>query len=395
MLRVLDCNEFWSPSGGGVRRYHLEKIERFRARDDIHYVFAMPDAATRTETLNGTTAIEHVRGFKFPGNWEYRMVLNPFALRRLFVKHRPDIIEIGSPYLMPWLVRLALAGLDFRPRLVGFWHADFPVTYIGRFFVRFGRLPGKTAETLAWAYARGVYNRMDAVFVASRFILDRMVRRGLKNLHYVPLGVDTDTFHPDNRDAAWMETLRDGRPDRLILFFGHRFCEEKGLRTFLEAYPRLCRLLGQEPAVVFAGTGPDRDRVEAAVKAHPRLRNLGYVGQPHEMARLYASCDIGLMLSGWETFGLAVLEAMASGTLVIGADQGGTREHVEASRAGLTFRVGDPESLAQAIARLHRIEDGEDRRRSGRAYAEGLTWDACFRREKDLYASLADGGPAA
>ncbi len=394
MLRVLDCNEFWSPSGGGVRRYHLEKLERFKNWEDVHYVFAMPDGETRTETLNANTVIEHVRGFKFPGNWEYRMVLSPFALRRLIAKHRPDIIEIGSPYLAPWLLRIALAGLDFRPRRVGFWHADFPVTYIGRFFARYGRVPGKIAETLAWAYARSVYNRMDAVFVASRLILDRMRRRGVKRLHYVPLGVDTETFRPDRRDEAWREELRAGQADRLILLFGHRFCEEKGLRTFLAAYPLLCRLLDHEPAVVFAGTGPDLDRVQAAVASHPHLRHIGYVGQPRDMARLYASCDIGLMLSGWETFGLAVLEAMAGGMLVIGADQGGTLEHVEASGAGLTFRVGNPASLAQAIASLHGIEDGEQRRRAGRAYAESLTWDACFRREKDLYASLADGTQA-
>jgi alpha-1,6-mannosyltransferase len=395
MLSVLDINDFWSPSGGGVRRYHLEKIERFQQWEDVRYAFVMPDGHRRTEVLNATTVIEHVPAFKFPGNWDYRLLLRSSVLREVIIRHRPDIIEIGSPYIAPWLVQKALQDLDFRPKIVGFWHADFPVTYIGRFFQKFGNGAGTLAETLAWKYARRVYHRMDATWVASRFIQERMKKRGLRNLHYVPLGVDTQTFRPENRDEALLTDCKAGLPERAVIFFGHRFCEEKGLRTFLEAYPLLCRKLGHEPAVIFVGTGPDLDRVQAAVQQNSHMRYLGYVRDPREMARLYASCEVCLMLSGWETFGLAVLEAMASGQCVVGADQGGTREHVEASGAGVTFRVGNSLSLAEAIHQLIQMKDLENRRQQARAYAESLGWDACFEREKSLYHSLVNGNPRA
>src|SRR5690606_11450028 len=177
------------------------------------------------------------------------------TLRDVIRRHRPDVIEIGSPYLLPHRIRRALRGLPAgasRPRLVGFWHADFPVTYIGRFFSRFGAATGRFAEGLAWRYARAVYNRFDAVLVPSRVILERLRAHGIRNLHHVPLGVDAETFTPARRDEARVRELKAGLPERLTIFFGHRFAEEKGLRTLLKAYPEMCRRLGHEPAIVFA-----------------------------------------------------------------------------------------------------------------------------------------------
>jgi alpha-1,6-mannosyltransferase len=397
-LCILDCNEFWSPSGGGVRRYHLQKMAYFssqqREQPGVRHVMVMPGASARTEQAGPGSFIEHVPAFKFPGNWEYRLCPSSKALRAVILRHRPDVIEIGSPYLLPGRIRAALRDLDStvpRPKLVGFWHADFPVTYAGRFFSRFGKLPGRAAESLAWRYARSQYNRMDAVLVPSTVILDRLRANGIRNLHHVPLGVDTSVFHPGHRDGARAGQLEAGLPERLTIFFGHRFAEEKGLRTFLAAYPEICRRLGHEPAVVFAGTGPDLDRVQAAVAAHASMRYVGFVKEPADMAVWYASCDMGLALSGWETFGLAIVEALACGQILVAADQGAAREHVEKSGAGLVIPVADPAALAAAVETLWRDQASwPERSRRAVEYAKGLTWERCFEREREIYRELAE-----
>jgi len=395
-LTIMDCNEFWSPSGGGVRRYHLQKMAYFRALADtdaaIRHVMVMPDAHARTETTGPATVIEHVPAFRFPGNWEYRLCPSVAALRAVIRKHRPDVIEIGSPYLLPGRIRAALKGLaaeGIAPKLVGFWHADFPVTYVERFFGKLGKAPGTWAAALAWWYARRQYNRMDAVFVSSRVIMERMERHGIRSVHYVPLGVDIDVFHPGRRDDARAARLKAGLPGRLTIFFGHRFSEEKGLRTLLAAYPLLCKRLGHEPAVVFAGTGPDLDRVQAAVRAHGHMQYIGFVREPADMAAWYASTDMGLALSGWETFGLSIVEALACGQILVAADQGAAREHVEQSGAGLVVPVADAEALVDAVETLWRDRASwPERARTAVAYARGLTWDQCFARELKLYREL-------
>lgn len=404
-LTVMDCNEFWSPSGGGVRRYHLQKMAYFRALADrpetggagIRHVMVMPDARAHTEETGPFTVIEHVPAFKFPGNWEYRLCPSVATLRAVIRKHRPDVIEVGSPYLLPDRIHAALKGLDaegITPKIVGFWHADFPVTYVERFFGRFGKTAGRWAASLAWAYARRQYNRMDAVFASSRVIIERMRRHGLEDIHYVPLGVDIEVFHPGRRDPPRAESLKAGLPERLTIFFGHRFSEEKGLRTFLAAYPALCARLGHEPAVVFAGTGPDLDRVQAAVRAHAHMRFIGFVRDPSDMACWYASSDMGLALSGWETFGLSIVEALACGQILVAADQGAAREHVERSGAGLTVRVADAAALVDAIDALWRDRASwPEWSRQAVAYARTLTWDHCFARQVKLYRGLT-GEPA-
>lgn len=390
-LSILDVNEFWSPSGGGVRRYHLEKMAHFRERTDVHYVFVMPDEHARTEQIGPHAFIEHVRAFKFPGNWEYRLAPPVSALRDIIRKHRPDVIEIGSPYLLPGRVQAALREISPRPKLVGFWHADFPVTYIGRYFSRFGAGTGRAAEALAWSVARRCYNRMDAVLVPGAGIRDRMQARGIRNLHHVPLGVDTRIFTPERRDPARAEELRAGLPERLTIFFGHRFAEEKGLRTVLAAYPEIRRRLGHDPAIVFAGTGPDLDRVQTAVAQNEHLRTIGFVRSPEEMAAWYASCDMGLALSGWETFGLSIAEALACGQILVGADQGAAREHVEHSGAGITVPVADPRALAAAVETLWRKRaDWPEMSRKAVEYARGLTWERCFEKELEIYRTVTE-----
>jgi glycosyltransferase involved in cell wall biosynthesis len=392
-LRILDCNEFWSPSGGGVRRYHLQKMAYFRNRTDTIQVMVMPgpEAKARTEQTSPTAFIEHVPAFKFPGNWEYRLCPSVATLRAALVKHKPDVIEIGSPYLMPGRVRAALRGTGLTPKIVGFWHADFPVTYVERFFGKFGKTIGRWAASMAWVFARHQYNRMDAVFASSHVIIERMLRHGIRTIHYVPLGVDITTFNPARRDEARALELKAGMPERLTIFFGHRFAEEKGLRTFLAAYPLLCARLGHEPAVAFAGTGPDLARVQAAATRYPHIRYIGFVRSPEEMAAWYASCDMGLALSGWETFGLSIVEALACGQILVAADQGAAREHAERSGAGLTIPVANPEALVDAIVTLWNDRASwPERSRKAVTYAQELTWEACFARECALYRELLE-----
>ena len=103
--------------------------------------------------------------------------------------------------------------------------------------------------------------------------------------------------------------------------------------------------------------------------------------------RNYASVDMGLALSGWETFGLSILESMASGNAQIGASTGAAFEHVTESGAGKVLQERTPHALSEAIVELYR-SDMQAMKQKARAYAEKFSWNDCFERQLTLYRKL-------
>ncbi|MCQ2120545.1 MAG: glycosyltransferase [Fibrobacter sp.] len=387
---IVDFNNFWSPSGGGVRRYHLQKMGFYEnITENVLSVFVMPDAKTWTEKKSNTLIIEHVNAYRFPGNWEYRFIWKKSQIRPILEKYRPQVIEVGSPYLLPTVVRRVAKKVVPNAKLLSFWHADFPVTYVGRPVAnKLGKAIGKFCESAAFFYARREFHRYDGIQVSCHEVLERLEKHHLPKSHWIPLGCDIQQFNTTKRDEALVAKLKDGDPNRLTIFFPHRFCEEKGIELLLGAYNILTQKLGTEPAIVFAGTGPYLPKVEAAVKEHPHMHYAGFIKSADEMARHYASVDLGLALSGWETFGLSILESMASGNAQVGAATGAAFEHVTESKAGTVLKERTPQALADAIIELYQ-SDMKRMKENARTYAEKFSWNDCFKRQLQLYRDLA------
>jgi len=390
MFTIVDFNNFWSPSGGGVRRYHLQKMAFYEKQSEVTSVFVMPSASTYTEKKSDGLIIEHVRAFRFPGNWEYRFMWKSSQIRPILEKYKPDVIEVGSPYILPSVVHRLAKAVVPKAALFSFWHADFPVTYVGRPIAKkLGAGAGTFFRQLAFKYAKKEFNGFDCVQASSKEAMARLKKNNLPNPRWIPLGCDIDTFSPDKRDEKLVAKLKDGNNERLTIFFPHRHCNEKGIDLILGAYDILTAKLGQEPAIVFAGTGPSLPLVKAAAEKYKHISYIGFVNSIDEMARYYASVDIGLALSGWETFGLSILESMASGNALVGAAAGAAFEHVTESGAGVILKERTPEALANAIVELYQ-SDLTDKKNKARKYAEKFSWNDCFKRQLQLYKEIAE-----
>jgi len=388
MFKLLDCNNFWSPSGGGVRRYHLEKMDYYKSRTDVEYVFIMHDKDTYTEQIGEYTYIEHLKVPKVMGNWEYRYLLKKGPIEPLILKHQQDVIEVGSPYFMPKIINKIKRRNQLSSKVFGFWHADFPVTYVKRFFENAPFDLAVKAEAAAWRFARKHYNQMDGVIVASEVILERMSANRLENLHFAPLGVNNELFNPNKQNTALISELKAGNQDRLILFFPHRLSKEKGLHTLLKAYEILMDLIEIPPALVIAGTGPYQNLVEEAAKKFEHVQFKGFIKSKLEMAEYYASADLGFALSSWETFGLSLVEALSSGMPLIAAGDGAAREHVEKSKAGMILNKVTPENLVNAILQFSKMNT-HDLSAKARRYADDLSWRHCFDLQLKIYQEAA------
>lgn len=386
---IVDFNNFWSPSGGGVRRYHLQKMDFYKNQSEALSVFVMPDSKTFTELVSEGLIIEHVEAYRFPGNWEYRFIWKQSQIRPILRKYMPDVIEVGSPYILPTVVRKAAKKICPRASLLSFWHADFPITYVERPVAnKLGKTFGKMARRIAFWYARQEFKKFDGVQVSCKEVMERLKENSLPKSYWIPLGCDIVQFSPSKRDESLVKNFKGDNPDRLTIFFPHRFCEEKGIELLLGAYDELTQKLGTEPELILAGTGPYLPQVKEAVQTHPHIRYVGFIKSIDEMARHYASVDLGLALSGWETFGLSILESMASGNAQIGAASGAAREHVQESGAGVILEERTPHALAEAIIELYH-SDLTDKKKKARQYAEKFSWNDCFKRQLELYRNMA------
>jgi len=385
-LSIVDCNNFWSPSGGGVRRYHLEKMAFYEARPDVRYTFVMHDKHSGTEQIGENAFIEHLPVPKVPGNWEYRYMLYGRKLSRLLRKIDPDIVEVGSPYFMPGIVNGIVRRHRLKASVFGFWHADFPVTYVKRFLEPMGIL-ARWGEQLAWAHARKQYNQMTGTMVSSQIIQKRMEQNGLRNVYYVPLGVDTRLFHPGKRDEELVDHYKQGDPDRLLLFFPHRFSKEKGLHLLLEAYPKMCKLLKKDPVLVIAGTGPYEQSVRQAAEQYEHVHFIGFIKDKAQMARHYASADLGFALSAWETFGLSLLESLSAGLPLVAAPDGAALEQIQNSGGGILLSHLTSDDIAHAVVQFAQQSGRDSMKNNARKYAGQLTWQHCFEQQIEVYKS--------
>jgi alpha-1,6-mannosyltransferase len=380
-LSVLDITEFYGDTTGGVRTYLREKATYVEAHPAYRHVLTLPGARDAISESDGVR-VYRLRGPTVPTQTQYRFMLATRSMRRIVVHERPDVIEVGSPGLVPWITRLAARGLDI-PR-VAFYHSNFP-----RVFSPWPeRAPwwSRALHDLGWRYARRIDRHFAHTIVCSRFVKDDLARAGIDRVSLIPLGVDLGRYHPSRRAARDETRRRYGLPDGPLAGFVGRFAPEKELDVLVRAWPEVHRRTGA--SVVLVGDGPVRPLIEAAARGVDGIRMIPFERDRDRLADLIASWDLFVAPSSNETFGLAPLEGLASGVPVLSADRGGISEQVEASGAGARFPSGDAQAFADAAITLFR-SDLPALGARGRAHAEAHhAWDRVFDQIFALYARV-------
>ncbi len=377
-LAVQDITEFFGDTTGGIRTYLRQKAAYVEAHPEYRHILVLPGSRDAITESSGVR-VYRLRGPKVPRQAPYRFMLATRSNRRITVHERPDVIEVGSPGLVPWIVRLAARGLNIP--VVAFYHSNFP-----RVLSPWPeRAPWwrRAMHDLAWRYARRIDRHFAHTIVCSRFVADDLQRAGIDRVTQIPLGVDLRRYHPGRRAARAEARARYGLPDGLIAGFVGRFAPEKELDVALAAWPAVYRRTGA--TLVLVGDGPQRETLVRLAGDVPWVRFLPYEKDRDRLADLLASFDVFVAPSSNETFGLAPLEAMACGTPVLTADRGGISEQVAASGAGAQFASGSAAALAEAAATLF-AADLAALGALGRAHAErNHDWTSVFDRIFALY----------
>ncbi|MEY1635239.1 glycosyltransferase [Morganella morganii] len=174
-----------------------------------------------------------------------------------------------------------------------------------------------------------------------------MKKKAVKPGKMIPFynGIDTDIFFY-NKAARKIKrdeiNIADNTP--LILSVG-RLTEAKDYPNLFHAFSTLNTPI--QPKLIIIGDGEEKDKLKNLSEALSIADNIIWLGIRHDVQDWMSACDLFVLPSAWEGFGLVVAEAMACERLVIGTDSGGVSEVV--NDFGLIVPPKAPTALASAI----------------------------------------------
>lgn len=403
-IKTLHLTNAWSEVSGGVATFYRALLEAANRRCRPMRL-VVPGSHDAVEDVDAFGRIYHVSAPTARLNTAYRTIYPSrffFAqgeVQEILATERPDLVEINDKYTLNYLgpvLRLGLApALDFRPVVVGLtcermdrnFAAYVNAAAVGRAFCR--------------AYMRWVYFPFfDHHIAVSRHTASELreaaqghiVPRGV---WVVPMGVDEKRFTPGRRNPGIRRELiaiTGGTGQSKLLLYAGRLAPEKNLSLLLDT---LAQLLGDpvDFRLIIAGDGISRAQFEAdAQKRAPgRICFLGHVSDRDRLADIYANCDFFLHCNTSEPFGIALLEAMASGLVVIAPASGGVLEFASASNACLVQPTGN--EFAGAIRQM--LGAPELYRRistEARSTAETFAWERVTDAYLDVYQRIWEVG---
>lgn len=367
-MRIAQLANFVGPTSGGMRRAIDQLGQRYVAAGHDRMLIIPGPEDQVTQGPAGT--IVQVRGITVTGG--YRIIVDLRAVYAALREFAPTSVEVSDKWTLAgvgrWARRHRVGSVLFSHERLDDMASDFLRVRV---------------DVPVHLRNRGLARLYDRVVVTTAYSAGEWAGSGA-HLVTVPLGVDLETFTPDAQVSP---------PDGVVrLVHAGRMSREKYPQLAIAAAAELARR-GVPVELTIAGTGPHIEWLRQLAEGAP-VRFLGYVDGRDELARLYRAADISLSVAPTETFGLAVLEALACGTPVVTADVGGARELVDDTCA----QWGTPRApaLADAVQRLRDrlLADPVGLRQAARSRAELYSWGASAHRMLAVHQEVAGGRQA-
>ena len=308
-----------------------------------------------------------VRSVGRPVRVSYRGTVAPIAplsyrrVRSVLASFRPDVVHVHEP-LTP--SASMFATLVANAPVVATVHA-----YLDR----------SVAMEMAAPILRRIWRRV-TVGIAVSDAAASFLRRALPDaaLEIVPNGVDVGAF-------AGAEPRADLLPGRRILWV-NRLDPQKGFAIALAAFSKVLADV-PDAILVVVGEGKDREALGFLTESERARVDMRGAVPNEEVPSYLAACEIFVSPAvGQESFGIALIEAMAAGLPVVAADIPGYREVVSDGVEGLLVPPRDPEALAAGLVRVLTEPALASRLgEAGREHARIFDWPLVVERLEELY----------
>lgn len=369
MRVALVCDEFY-PDLGGIAHYGYELALQYAARGIDFSVVTHLHSGQPDEERLGDIHIKRIPGMVLE---RANRIVSPATFHRCheYLRSRGFDVIHGLTMYSP----MAFMAVDFarrngiasvftchsiiEPRLQLALHA--PMVPLLR---RTGRIIAVSGATAA--FCRKLHVPSERIVV-------------------VPNGVDTETFGPEIDGSGLRARLQlDSQP---VVVTAIRLARRKGPHLLLAAFAEVLKSV-PEARLIVAGSGTERGNLIRLIDELGIGQSVHLIGSipKEQVAELMAAGDVFVLPSNLEAFGLAALEAAATGTAVVCSNAGGIPEVFQNEVNALLYAPGDTADMARALTRV--IQDVELRKNLGTqaaAMARRLTWDTCADRTLRVY----------
>jgi alpha-1,6-mannosyltransferase len=404
-IKTLHITNCYHASSGGIRTFYRALLDAANQRQrDIRLVVPGPKDSVEKIGEFGRIYTVAAPGSPFVDS-RYRLLLPhlyalPYRskLRQILEEERPDLVEVCDKYTLCFLPSLLRRGwIESPPQAVFVGLSCERMDDNVSAFIS----PGALGRRFANWYMRKIYApRFDCHISNSQYtageLIEALMERPDLAVHVCPMGADCEVLSPERRDkrkrepllAAFRDKTDAGKNTSLLLYVG-RISREKNISLLLEMMEVLEDQASAEYRLLVVGAGPRANWLEknAERRVPGRVCLLGHVADRERLADIFANCDALIHPNPREPFGIAPLEAMASGLPVVAPISGGVLSYANEQNSWLAEASGA--SFANCVRRI--FEDESTRRsKVARAIetAGQFSWSRTTTHFFDLYDNL-------
>ncbi|MDC3078057.1 glycosyltransferase family 1 protein [Prochlorococcus sp. AH-716-O05] len=359
-MKIAFFTETFLPKVDGIVTRLTKTIEFLTKNGDEVIVFC-PEGCP--DSYKGATIVG-VAAMPLPLYPELKLGLPGPAVSDRLEEFKPDLVHVVNPAVLG-LGGIWLAKTNNIP-LIASYHTHLP-----KYLEHYGM---GMLEPLLWELLKAAHNQALLNLCTSTAMVSELEDKGIQRTALWQRGVDTENFRPELRCEKMRKKLfgKFQNTDSLLIYVGRLSAEKQieRIKPVLDNIPGACLAL--------VGDGPYRGQLEKIFE-NTKTNFIGYLSG-EELGSAYASGDIFLFPSSTETLGLVLLEAMAAGCPVIGANKGGIPDIINDGINGCLY---DPDgkdngerSLIEATKKILSDKNKKEvMRKEARKEAEQWDWN--------------------